>query len=63
MNGFQAGPAFYLKGKAKSKRWKIEFEWTWKDWLGLCLFIVVFYAIAKGADPIKLLRELKRIIA
>ena len=59
---FVAGPIIRFTGEAESKKWKIKFEWNWKDWLGLCLFIAVVYAVFSGTDPIELLQELKDII-
>jgi hypothetical protein len=33
-----------------------NFKWTWQDWVGAILTLIVIYAMYKGVDPITLLQ-------
>ena len=33
-----------------------KWEWTWKDWIGLAVIIIVVVALWKGVDPVILLK-------
>lgn len=58
---FLASPAFRLIYE-RGPRGKIKFEWTWQDWVGLTIFIVVLYAIYTGTDPVTLLDKIGKLV-
>src|SRR2546430_9425293 len=52
--GAFARPVFLSREKKPDGTTK--WEWTWKDWIGLAVIIIVVVALFKGVEPEKLLK-------
>ncbi len=55
---FLAGPIVHFEKKGRGK---FRLTWTFRDWIGFCLFLAVGYAMWKGVDPKWLFERLAKL--